>query len=305
MWRHVARTPLRPRPRAPDPKQMAGRSLSVLAHRHLVGIPSYEIAHSEQELYRRSLLCSKARRKFRVEEPLKPLLLSFEPEPTFSFGRRQDIPVGDEAARLLKPLRVDSVNKTFKPAVVSTFRGGLTSYHGPGQLVLWPVVDLRSSLYPQFKTIRCYANLLQGATVRLLDWVFSIPTVTVENEPGVWVVDNMSGPRRKIASMGVHLRRHVAALGVAINVHVSVTGGEHVNPWARFVPCGLEDRLVTSVAAELGDRAPKEWDLSDVASRWAAIFDRGLIENRWRYIPQRPGSEKEVLRGKEFFANAG
>jgi lipoyl(octanoyl) transferase len=83
--------------------------------------------------------------------------------------------------------------------------------------------------------------------------------------------------------MGVHHRRHVTALGIAVNIDVPVEGPEEVNPWARFVPCGLEGKLVTSVAAELGGGL-KDRDMASLAARWAELFEEGLIDETKRDV---------------------
>ncbi|RCI08584.1 hypothetical protein L249_4696 [Ophiocordyceps polyrhachis-furcata BCC 54312] len=302
MPRHVvARTSLRPQLRPLVSIKPRARRLSLLTHRHLVdndddddqGLVSYDFAQGVQEEHRRHLLAWKAQPDH--AKPPGPLLLSFESKPTFTLGRRQHLLAEDEAARLLQPLHVISGSvRAFTPVVAKTGRGGLTTYHGPGQVVLWPVVDLRSPLYPAYG-VADYADHLQNATRRLLENVFGIRTMTVPDEPGVWVSADEAGPRRKIAAVGVHHRRYVAALGVAVNVHVCVSGHENLNPWARFVPCGLEDRLVTSVAAEMGHRAPGEWDLASLARRWAAIFEEGLLDKGRRVYPDpRPCQDVRV-----------
>jgi lipoyl(octanoyl) transferase len=137
--------------------------------------------------------------------------------------------------------------------VLASDRGGLTTYHGPGQLVLWPVLDLKSPLHANF-AVRSYARLLEDTTRAFLARCFGIDTHLVEDEPGVWAGRRGEGPERKIAAMGIYLRRHVAGLGVAVNVDLPVAGDESVNPWARFVPCGLEGKSVASIASEQGPR---------------------------------------------------
>lgn len=86
---------------------------------------------------------------------------------------------------------------------------------------------------------------------------------------------------RKIAAMGIHLRRHVATLGVALNLTVPTSGPPEENPWARFVPCGIEGRGVTSVEAELGDKSAQAaqkglLDGETVARHWGDEFARRL-----------------------------
>jgi lipoyl(octanoyl) transferase 2 len=271
-----------------------------LQHTHLdapSGCISYAQAVTTQAGLRKSFFAFKERERDpdRQTEPPAPQLFSFTPEPTYTLGRRQTLPSASQLARLRAPLFVldkaldgatlegtangegSGEGRHYTPEVVSSDRGGLTTYHGPGQIVLWPVLDLHSPLHRHF-TVRSYARLLEETTAAVLSSVFSIQTYLNDDEPGVWVqrggIGNGMGnagtqdlgqgieqeqghgqrqdQERKIAAMGVHLRRHITGLGVAINIDVPVTGPEAVNPWARFVPCGLEGKAVTSIAAELG-----------------------------------------------------
>ena len=229
--------------------------------------------------------------------PPSPSLLSFTPAPTYTLGRRQrSLDEGIESI-LTAPLTVSRSGgvkpgeaarepgsegieaqegreeTVFKPEVTHSTRGGLTTYHGPGQLVLWPVLDLRSPLYPP-QTVRSYARLLENTTMAVIKSLYGIRCVLDEENPGVWVPTPGKDAQeaKKIAAMGIHLRRHVATLGVAINLDVPVEGGQDVNPWARFVPCGIEGRGVTSVEAE-GKEAS---DAGLVAWVWAEEFAKQL-----------------------------
>ncbi|KAG5926709.1 hypothetical protein E4U42_003010 [Claviceps africana] len=269
------------------------RALRTLQHVHLKGpsppgrlIP-YSHAEDVQEQHRARFLSWKGlseeqkRRAMPDEEP-RPRLLSFEAEPTFTLGRRQDGLTAAQAARLQRPLRVvlPQGAQSFVPQVRKTSRGGLTTYHGPGQLVLWPVLDMHSGLYPKFG-VASYAHHLETTTQRLLSERFGIETYVSRDEPGVWVSTSSAQPR-KIAALGVHHRRYVTALGVAVNINIPVAGDEDVNPWARFVPCGLDGKLVTSVAAELGSDASLECELEDLARQWAVLFEEGMLDEERR-----------------------
>ncbi|KJZ74824.1 hypothetical protein HIM_05733 [Hirsutella minnesotensis 3608] len=260
------------------------RHLSLLEHRHLRGVVEYDAAQDIQDRHRAQFLSWKALSddvRRRAPSP-RPLLLSFESSPTFTVGRRQDDLDAAQVSRLRQSLRVELTRRhepivqSRRPEVKKTSRGGLTTYHGPGQLVFWPVIDMHSPLHAKFG-VASYAAHLEATTQRLLTELFGIQTSTVRDEPGVWV-DASSRHPRKIAAMGVHHRRHVTALGLALNVDIPVTGGQDVNPWARFVPCGLHGKDVTSVAAELGSAGPDTWDLVRIAEHWAAIFEQGLLE---------------------------
>ncbi|KAK3372377.1 hypothetical protein B0H63DRAFT_453718 [Podospora didyma] len=208
--------------------------------------------------------------------PPPPTLLSFTPLPAFTLGRRQTAPLSEsEMARLQEPLHVttsssstNTTNITPLPvSIVNSPRGGLTTYHGPGQTVLWPVLDLRSPHHKQF-TVRCYSRLLEDTTIATLRSMFGLAAFTTA-DPGVWVrrphlllsgqhvredgEPGAAAAEAKIAALGVHLRRHVSALGTAINVAMPSADvvDEQRNPWARIVACGLEGKVVTSVAGEL------------------------------------------------------
>ncbi len=279
------------------------RALHLLQHHHLKPAGAseppfvrYDDAEALQEEHRARFLAWKAAPRGPEQDaapppPPRPQLLSFQARPTYTLGRRQDALTPAQAARLTLPLTVpaaapDQPGTAYTPQVKKTRRGGLTTYHGPGQLVLWPVLDMHSPLHARFG-VASYARLLETTTQALLADLFGLATYTNPDEPGVWVVaaggaGEQQQPERKIAALGVHHRRHVTALGVALNVHLPVAGAdEGVNPWARFVPCGLRGRLVTSVARETG-RRPQDggarWDMDGLAAQWAARFEEGLLK---------------------------
>jgi lipoyl(octanoyl) transferase len=122
--------------------------------------------------------------------------------------------------------------------------------------------------------VRSYARLLESTTAATLRRFDARLEGFTTDDPGVWVAQH-SGDIAKIAALGVHLRRHVSALGVAINVDMpgSEDGDEIDNPWARFVPCGLEGKAVTSIAREVKSVVPTP---EQVASVWAEEFARGI-----------------------------
>jgi lipoate-protein ligase B len=272
----------------------ASSSAKLLQHEHLHGdangITSYAVAAEAQEIYRSQLLKWKALSNANAvaSDVPRPHLISFESSPIFTLGRRQDDLTAQQTSRLERELAVDlehrgsPIEESFKPQTAKTNRGGLTTYHGPGQLVLWPVLDMHSPLYPRYD-VASYAGHLESTTQQLLAELFGIKTYISRDDPGVWVHTTGSDPPRKIAALGVHHRRYVTALGIALNIDIPVTGPEEINPWARFVPCGLEGKLVTSVEAELSGRRlesdeDRQWDLAALAGRWAEMFDRGLVD---------------------------
>ncbi|KAI0162286.1 hypothetical protein GGR57DRAFT_498626 [Xylariaceae sp. FL1272] len=269
----------------PSKSRAVFRHVSIPASHNTSIYPSYNLASRVQAALRQELLSWKSLPLHERGPSPPPTLLSFTPAPTYTLGRRQAKPLSDEEyARLQAPLQVRSEEdgestRLLNPIVVPEQRGGLTTYHGPGQLVLWPVIDMRSPLHSHL-SVRDYACLLEKTTIKVLErW--GITGFTTEN-PGVWVRSQdaeSNGAERKIAALGVHLSRHVTGLGVAVNFNVPVTGPETTNPWARIVPCGLGDRGVTSICAELGrETGPREAALAlqDLAVTWASEFESRL-----------------------------
>ncbi|KAI1819407.1 hypothetical protein F4861DRAFT_139680 [Xylaria intraflava] len=269
--------------------------------------PSYAFAERMQAVLQQELLAWKSRPPSARGPPPPPSLICFTPTPTYTLGRRQTEPLSEsEIARLRSPLFVstpgaagkwigteyrmdgDIINTQkntafFLPTVTHAPRGGLTTYHGPGQLVIWPVIDLHSPVHAHL-SVRDYACLLEKTTIATLARQWGLEGYTTEN-PGVWVRSSGSqqpgGDERKIAALGVHLRRHVTSLGVAINYSTPVAGPPETNPWARIVACGLGDRRVTSVCAELGiSNGPNQdhvgQELERLAQTWRAEFVKRL-----------------------------
>jgi len=303
--------------------------------------PSYAYASRVQTALQKELLAWKAKPSSSRGPPPPPTLISFTPTPTYTLGRRQTEPLSeDEARRLQSPLilstpgssragsndrnegrkedEVQARRAFYRPTITHAPRGGLTTYHGPGQLVLWPVIDLHSPLHEHL-SVRDYACLLEKTTIATLARLWGLIGLTTEN-PGVWVRSGAEpttaavaataatasascpsstradietgrgagagpgGDERKIAALGVHLRRHVTGLGVAINYSTPVAGPGETNPWGRIVACGLGDRGVTSVCAELGlgggaDQDARVGDqeaVNDLAEIWASEFQSRL-----------------------------
>jgi lipoate-protein ligase B len=117
--------------------------------------------------------------------------------------------------------------------VVRTSRGGQVTYHGPGQLVAYPVLDLRRHRCD----VRWYVRRLEDVLIRTLA-TFGVEGERVAGAPGVWVAG------AKIASIGIAVRRWITWHGLALNVDVDLT------PFTRIVPCGLAGVRMTSLAGE-------------------------------------------------------
>ena len=130
-------------------------------------------------------------------------------------------------------------------------RGGDITYHGPGQLVAYPILDLDHF----FTDIHKYLRFLEEAVIITLA-EYDITAERVEGLTGVWV-DGTKTTARKICAMGVKCSRWVTMHGIALNVK------SDLSYFKNIVPCGINDKAVTSIQNELG----KEIDMNDVKQK--------------------------------------
>ncbi len=122
--------------------------------------------------------------------------------------------------------------------IVETDRGGKSTFHGPGQLVCYPILDLNR----HGRDVRRYCRDLEEALIRTLA-AFELEGTRIEGLTGVW----LDRPPRKIASIGVHISRWVTTHGYALNVDLDPA------PFTQWITaCGLEDTAFTTMARELG-----------------------------------------------------
>ena len=152
-------------------------------------------------------------------------VLMLEHPPVITLGRRTDegelhVPDGAE---------VD---------IVETDRGGKSTYHGPGQLVCYPILDLTR----HGQDVKRYCRDLEEALIRTLRSA-GVEATRIEGLTGIWV----EGPPRKIASIGVHITKWVTTHGYALNVDLDTA------PFTEWITaCGIEDASFTTIARELG-----------------------------------------------------
>jgi lipoate-protein ligase B len=141
---------------------------------------------------------------------------------------------------------------------LSVDRGGATTYHGPGQLVGYPIVKLEGAR----RDLHRYVRDLEQVLIQILE-SYGIAAATSPRGTGVWVGD------RKIASIGVRVARWVTRHGFALNVDPELAH------FGGIVPCGIQDVEMTSIARELG-RAPAMSEVVDRARiQFARIFEYG------------------------------
>jgi lipoyl(octanoyl) transferase len=191
-----------------------------------------------------------------VGEGARPdTILLLEHPPTVTLGRRA------EQGELHLPPEADV-------DVVETDRGGKSTYHAPGQLVCYPILDLQR----HGTDVKKYVRDLEQALVKTLA-MLTIDATTIEGLTGVW----LESPPRKIASIGIHISKWITTHGYALNVDLDPA------PFTQWITaCGLEDAMFTTVARELG--RPVSVDevkphaaaaLADVFALELEVADRG------------------------------
>ncbi len=125
-------------------------------------------------------------------------------------------------------------------AVIDVDRGGKITFHGPGQLVGYPIVAL-----PDHVKVVDYVRRLEEALIQVCGEL-GVTTARVPGRSGVWLRADDRGPERKIAALGIRVSRGVTMHGFALNCDVDLGW------YDRFVPCGIADAGVTSLSQELG-----------------------------------------------------
>jgi lipoyl(octanoyl) transferase len=148
--------------------------------------------------------------------------------------------------------------------VVETDRGGKSTYHGPGQLVCYPILDLNR----HGRDVKRYVRDLEQALIGTLAG-FGLEGRRIEGLTGIW----LTPPPRKIASIGVHVARWITTHGYALNVDLDPA------PFSEWITaCGLEDAAFTTMASELGRPLAVDEVRPHAAAALADVFDLELEE---------------------------
>ena len=148
--------------------------------------------------------------------------------------------------------------------IVETNRGGKSTYHGPGQLVCYPILDLKR----HGKDVKRYVRDLEEALIRTVA-PLGLEATRIDGLTGVW----LQRPPRKIASIGVHISRWVTTHGYALNVDLDPA------PFTDWInACGLEDAAFTTIARELGRPVSVEEVRRPARDALAEVFDLSFEE---------------------------
>ena len=198
-----------------------------------LGLMDYEPAFNYQETLMKSIIDLKLKNRDRTDgmyEETPNYLLFVEHPHVYTLGKS-----GHEENMLANTEKLKEINATF----VKTNRGGDVTYHGFGQIVGYPIVDLDNFKSDIFK----YMRDLEEAIIRTIA-EYGLKGERSEGETGVWL-DVGKPYARKICAMGVKTSKWVTMHGFALNVNTDLRYFEYI------IPCGIKDKSVTSLAREL------------------------------------------------------
>jgi lipoyl(octanoyl) transferase len=202
-----------------------------------LGLMDYEAVLNLQTQYFNSILQVKSGNRNRSENEQLPTnnhLLFCEHPHVFTLGKS-----GDEKNLLIKKEDLHTIDATY----YHINRGGDITYHGPGQLVGYPILDLENF----FTDIHQYMRLLEEAVIQALH-EFGVASGRIPGLTGVWLDAEDTAKARKICALGVKTSRWVTLHGFAFNVNTDLSYFNYI------VPCGISDKAVTSLDKEVGTK---------------------------------------------------
>ena len=218
-----------------------------------LGLIDYKACWEYQEQRFNDILdIKKANRKNNKQQPTTSYLLFCEHPHVYTLGKS-----GDENNLLVNEAYLKSRGATF----YKINRGGDITYHGPGQIVGYPILDLDNF----FTDIHKYLRLLEEAVILTLK-EYNIESGRSEGETGVWI-DAGDKNARKICALGVRSSRWVTMHGFAFNINCDLSY------FGNIIPCGITDKTVTSMQQELGHKVSIEEVKQKLKTHLSKEFD--------------------------------
>jgi len=227
--------------------------------------------------YAEALVAQRWLEEARQDEEVPDVLLLLEHPPVYTRGRR----AGEEEL----PMRREWYEMQ-GIEVHDTDRGGRVTYHGPGQLVAYPIVSLRPYGDDVHEFVRRLERVAIGALAE-----HGVAARTIKGLTGIWTegepppgsrraenprisseIGPSAGAARKIGSIGLHVSRGVTTHGLAVNVN------NDLQPFEWVVPCGIDDCRVTSLSRELGAEQDLDSFAATLAARYAEVLERDAEE---------------------------
>lgn len=222
-----------------------------------LGMIDYKEAWDLQTNYHQELVGAKLKHRLHPVEPQNPVypahrLLLCEHPPVYTLGKSgsENHLIWGPEERAQKGIQFFKIN-----------RGGDITYHGPGQLVGYPILDLECF----FTDVHRYVRYLEEAVIQVLRH-YGLQGIREQGYTGVWLEGTPVLPKRKICAIGVHMSRWVTLHGFAFNVNTDLSHFQGI------IPCGIDeaDKSVTSIAAETGRTVP----MAEVENRMVAELSK-------------------------------
>jgi len=180
-----------------------------------------------------------------------------EHQPVYTLGKS-----GDMKNVLMSEDELDAANIQF----FKTNRGGDITFHGPQQIVGYPILDLEKIYTDIGKYLR---NLEEVVILTVAE--YGITAGRSEGETGVWINPDIKGEERKICAIGVRCSRWITMHGFALNVNTDL------NYFKNIIPCGIENKQVTSIEKELGRKIDFEEVKEKIKENFIKVFDVGFL----------------------------
>ncbi len=227
-----------------------------------LGLMDYQQAWDYQEnLFAKSVALKIQNRNLPASDqsPTPNYLLFVEHPHVYTLGKS-----GNQENLLLDESGLSEKNATF----YKINRGGDITYHGPGQLVGYPILDLDNF----FTDIHKYLRFLEESVILTLAG-YGIEAGRIVGLTGVWLDAIKQENPRKICALGVKSSRWVTMHGFAFNIN------SDLNYFGNIIPCGIEDKAVTSLQKELGREIPMEEVKEKMKKHLSSLFEMELIED--------------------------
>ena len=225
-----------------------------------LGLIDYQTAWARQEVFFEKIVAIKLRNRklAATHRQCTPNYLLFCEHPhVYTLGKK-----GTTAHLLISQAAL----RTQGIALYATNRGGDITYHGPGQLVVYPILDLDNF----FTDIHRYLRWLEAAVIAMLR-DFGLLGRSIQGLTGVWVDDECRCKAAKLCAVGVRTSRWVTMHGLALNVNTDLSYFNHI------IPCGLREAKVTSMAALLGRQQDLQAVAQSLAQHLARLFGMELV----------------------------
>ena len=221
------------------------------------GKQKYTLAWNKQEKLLQSIIEIKKHNRSSQKKIITPnYLIYLEHHKVYTIGKS-----GDQHNLLIGKSILSQKGVDF----IKSNRGGDITFHGPGQLVVYPVLDLDNF----FTDIHKYLRKLESVIIQTLD-DFGIKGERCEGETGVWI--DMGKPSvRKICAMGIRASRWVTMHGFALNINTELGYFDNI------IPCGIPGKGVTSIQKEIGTQITSRKVMSKIKFHFEKIFEAKLI----------------------------